>query len=368
MRKYLVTILTIFVAIVPVMAQLTVSSSGNVSMSKHASIAEATPVDSAGLNILLETSTGSRDFGIYSVNTSFPALMNQTGCHVGILGKANVGFSGGWPGLRDTVAKSPNPITTYPFKAGVVGIASSGCGVYGTIGATLPNAWEYNDFAGYFNGNVKATGTMYATLFYTLSDLRHKENVNNIDDAAIHILSSLRPVSYNLKPDSMLYVDDDKKNNMHYGLIAQEVREILPDVVDEDALGYLSVNYTELIPLLVQAVKLQQAQIDELQNALRETKKNSMKSIPSSSAKLLQNTPNPFSQSTTIGYVLPATTKNASIRIYDMSGTEIVAFSIETFGKGEINVDGGTLRAGMYLYSLIADGQLIDTKQMILTK
>jgi hypothetical protein len=51
-----------------------------------------------------------------------------------------------------------------------------------------------------------------------------------------------------------------------------------------------------------------------------------------------------------------------------MSGAEIVAFPIDTFGQGELTIDGGTLRAGMYLYSLIADGQLIDTKQMILTK
>ncbi len=77
---------------------------------------------------------------------------------------------------------------------------------------------------------------------------------------------------------------------------------------------------------------------------------------------------NPFIQSTIIGYYLPENTHEATIRIYDMNGTEIVAFPIDTFGKGELVIDGGSLRAGMYLYSLIADGELIDTKQMILTK
>ena len=54
--------------------------------------------------------------------------------------------------------------------------------------------------------------------------------------------------------------------------------------------------------------------------------------------------------------------------VYDMNGGEIAAYPLSSFGNGELTIDGGTFRAGMYLYALIADGQLIDTKQMILTK
>ena len=84
--------------------------------------------------------------------------------------------------------------------------------------------------------------------------------------------------------------------------------------------------------------------------------------------KLMQNTPNPFSQNTKIGYYLPTDTREATIRVYDMNGAEIAVYPIVSFGQGELTINGGTFRAGMYLYSLIADGQLVDTKQMILTK
>ena len=51
---------------------------------------------------------------------------------------------------------------------------------------------------------------------------------------------------------------------MQYGLVAQQVREVLPDIVDEDASGYLSVNYQSVIPVLVEALKEQQTQNEAL--------------------------------------------------------------------------------------------------------
>lgn len=85
-------------------------------------------------------------------------------------------------------------------------------------------------------------------------------------------------------------------------------------------------------------------------------------------SNLYQNTPNPFSQSTEIRYDLPLETLQAVIYIYDMSGLQIASYSITELGSGSITIPAGNLQAGMYLYSLIADGQVIDTKQMILTK
>ena len=51
-----------------------------------------------------------------------------------------------------------------------------------------------------------------------------------------------------------------------------------------------------------------------------------------------------------------------------MTGMQIDAVNITDFCSGSITLTAGKLKAGMYLYSLIADGQVIDTKQMILTK
>ena len=51
-------------------------------------------------------------------------------------------------------------------------------------------------------------------------------------------------------------------------VIAQEVEEVLPEVVSEDNEGYKSVDYSKLTPLLIEAIKAQQAQIEELKERI----------------------------------------------------------------------------------------------------
>jgi hypothetical protein len=60
--------------------------------------------------------------------------------------------------------------------------------------------------------------------------------------------------------------------------------------------------------------------------------------------------------------------QNASLRIYDLQGIEIKSFTINGTGEKTIKLNANELKAGMYLYSLIIDGNEIDTKRMILTK
>ena len=51
-----------------------------------------------------------------------------------------------------------------------------------------------------------------------------------------------------------------------------------------------------------------------------------------------------------------------------MNGEQITGFDITERGSTSVTINGNTLSAGMYLYALVADGQVIDTKRMILTK
>ena len=88
------------------------------------------------------------------------------------------------------------------------------------------------------------------------SDKRMKTNIANLKYGLKEVLA-LRPVSFNWKttPDS----------NKKVGLIAQEVREIVPEVVvGDEAKESLGVNYAELIPVLINAVKEQQKEITAL--------------------------------------------------------------------------------------------------------
>jgi hypothetical protein len=81
-----------------------------------------------------------------------------------------------------------------------------------------------------------------------------------------------------------------------------------------------------------------------------------------------QNFPNPFNQSTQIGYYLPEATRTANLYIYNMNGLQIKSIPIQNRGKGSVTINGSELRSGMYIYTLIVDGREIDTKRMILTQ
>lgn len=85
--------------------------------------------------------------------------------------------------------------------------------------------------------------------------------------------------------------------------------------------------------------------------------------------KLLQNIPNPFSQETMIEMSLPNEVKDAKIIVYDLKGTELKSFDVNSRGlRARIIIKGNELEAGMYIYALIADSQIMDSKRMILTK
>jgi hypothetical protein len=60
---------------------------------------------------------------------------------------------------------------------------------------------------------------------------------------------------------------------LQYGLIAQEVEKVLPNIVNTDSEGYKSVNYNELIPLLLKNVQEQDKKIKELQKEIQQLKK-----------------------------------------------------------------------------------------------
>jgi len=168
-----------------------------------------------------------------------------------------------------------------------------------------------------------------------------------------------------------------------YGYLAQELIKVFPDLVSQDDDGYHGINYIGLIPVIVEAMKdqkliieKQQRQIEELQAAVfsgafrSSTDLTGTGGIGNATAdcKLYQNAPNPFNQNTQIRYYIPQTVISAQLCIYDLQGKQIKQIQITQRGDGFQIISGSELTAGMYLYSLIVDGNEVDTKRMILTK
>lgn len=240
-------------------------------------------------------------------------------------------------------------------------------------------------YSGYFDGYCYVNGN-----FYYSSDSRLKENFRNIESPLQSVLK-LKGVKYDFLSETTSTSADVKEFNEkmrkdNLGFIAQDVVDIAPELVITDpASGKYAINYNGFLPLLVEALKEQQiiieslqAEVQELMNSIGSTDKLKSASFSSNPTDLLgdsssegnilyQNGPNPFSQSTTIEYFILESISKAMICIYDMNGTQLKCIPIHLKGYGNIIIDGSELNAGMYLYSLISDGQLIDTKRMVLT-
>lgn len=104
-------------------------------------------------------------------------------------------------------------------------------------------------------GAAVAVDTTIGQLGFVASSGRYKEDITTVDDGKSRVLS-LRPVSYHYK--------FDPSAQKHYGLIAEEVAEVYPELVARDAHGDVqTVLYHELVPLLLDQLQRQRHALDE---------------------------------------------------------------------------------------------------------
>jgi hypothetical protein len=232
------------------------------------------------------------------------------------------------------------------------------------INATSSNQAGYHmNLNGTDNFWVQANGNAWSHGSVLTSDVRLKKNIFTIDNALLKVLQ-LRGVTYN-------WIDEKSDPEKGLGLIAQEVEKVIPEVIRTSHDGTKGIEYANLVGLLVEAIKEQQAQIDELkksQETSNVTNINTNYSEKSTKSLLFQNTPNPFNEKTEIKYFIPINAGEASIFIYNMNGVQLKEYKITNRENGSIVIEGAQLEAGIYLYSLIVDKKEIETKRMILTK
>ena len=100
-----------------------------------------------------------------------------------------------------------------------------------------------------------SSGQLSATDFNSLSDIRFKDNIETLQDAST-VIDQLRGVSFNWKDNG----------NKAYGLIAQEVQSVLPEIVEQNDSGALSVRYLGLIAYLIESNKELQERVARLES------------------------------------------------------------------------------------------------------
>lgn len=115
------------------------------------------------------------------------------------------------------------------------------------------------------SGNLTVIGCVDGNNTACASDRRFKKNITTVDDA-LSLIEDLRGVRYEWRADE--FPERHFESGAQYGVIAQEVREVVPEVIREREDGYLSVEYTSLIPILLEAIKAQQKRLDALEKKL----------------------------------------------------------------------------------------------------
>jgi len=239
-----------------------------------------------------------------------------------------------------------------------------------------------------------------AKKFSTSSDSRMKTDIHPIENAT-DILKQINTYSYYFKSDPV------ETRQRDYGVLAQEIETILPELVStiqiKDSIEAKAVNYNGFIPFLINGFNEQQKEIEILQNVIssQEEELVELKELrqivselqnvvfaccenfkhlffPASpeepqqsvqeKAVLYQNNPNPFSSNTEISCYIPEIIDQAILYIYNIQGIELKTYPILQTGFNTITVQASELPAGMYLYTLVVDNKIIDSKRMILTR
>jgi hypothetical protein len=226
-------------------------------------------------------------------------------------------------------------------------------------------------FSTYTSGTYKLDvgGLVRASNIAVGSDIRLKERIEPIVGAS-KIITRLSGRSYVLKAG--WGIDENLVGRKNFGFIAQEVQNVLPELVWNagDSLGLLSVNYDGIIPFLVEAFKEQERRVEALEKELFELRAahdGGVTEKVNSFPNLSQNRPNPFMNSTQVYYKLPNGVAKAYIELYDMNGKRRRVYEVNE-GEGKIDIEANDLEAGMFVYSLIVNNQIIESRVMVITE
>ena len=252
------------------------------------------------------------------------------------------------------------------------------------------------------NGDIVLTGYVVH-----ISDARLKTNVSDLRIAG-SLFEKLRPVTYNMKPadvskyyellpDSVTIRNDDElrryfgigeidEHRKRMGFIAQEVKEIYPELVHEDDEGMLGVDYVSLIPVLVGVVQEQNETLRALnetiwaQNETIQALVKRMEALERNAGGLVQGSadlsnftfslfPNPTSRFVTVDYTMYVDAP-IGIELYNTFGLRlklIVPQQNQKAGKYSVQLSVGDLGTGTYVVKATSGNQ-VESKQLVISQ
>lgn len=220
------------------------------------------------------------NIGVYG---GFGVSSNTSYGNYGVLGSVatNTLYNGRNYGLCGTIQS-----TNSSFVGGA-GIYATNSDYYYTYPHNIQGA-----YAGYFVGDVNTLGNLTATSLFTTMDSRLIDNTVSLSKSkrsgvtTLENLLNMNVVEYNLKGRQFEEIPEDvdpgkaeglrkeldflkkeeQKNasRRHFGVDARELQKVYPGLVLEGQDGYLSVNYLEMVPLVIRSIQELKQELDEL--------------------------------------------------------------------------------------------------------
>lgn len=275
-------------------------------------------------------------------------------------------------------------------------------------------------------GNDMVTSIGGYANWTNLSDGRFKKNMKE-DVPGLEFITKLRPVTYTLDIDGLekaletpssitgkgnllkgmraptaqekklsqqeIAARQAKAQIVHTGFVAQEVEKAAQQLnynfsgVDapKNVKDFYGLRYAEFVVPLVKAVQEldeKTKEIDDLKkkNAELEERLKRIEDLVTkgatgsttqaflSGAQLDQNAPNPFRSNTIINYTIPENEGVGRIVITDMKGSVIRSFTLNGKGRGQLQLNSGSIAAGEYVYSLWLGERVVASKRMTIAK
>lgn len=233
----------------------------------------------------------------------------------------------------------------------------------------------------FYNTQTDTFNSIQVANVYNYSDARAKENVRTIKSGLASVLS-LRPVSYNWKQEAVmqsLSTDASEKNDTtlnvghgpseenqtQYGFLAQEVEKVLPNAVKTDADGHKMINYTAIIPILVQAVQELQTTVERQAQQIEQlSNEKGSHMVSDSNNKILNCSPNPTNGFITITTQLGNEVSNAKVLISSLTGNREKELTVSSQCPTS-STNLSSLNSGVYIVSLFVGGKLVDYQRLI---
>ena len=151
------------------------------------------------------------------------------------------------------------------------------------------------------------------------------------------------------------------------GFLAQDIQKVLPELVQTDENGMMSIDYIGFIPLIVESLKQmqqtiqdQQKEIETLQSFLPAETKSMFRSTSNEEVSVVEGAKLYNRAGASVSYTLPATYNTADLKVFDISG-KLLKKIVLTGNNSIVDLNSSEIGYGTFVYTLFVDGKKADT-------